>query len=63
MGIPGLFFLYFFSMYFHIEKFADYWIRTADLWYSKFPLYQLSSVIRSGDLWDFGQLLKAFGNK
>ena len=42
--------------------YADDWIQTADLWCQEKLLYELSSVTRSGDLLDFGQLLNAFGN-
>ena len=48
MAIPGLFFLFIFvfSIMLIVNniniKFADDWIRTADLWYQKRPLYQLS---------------------
>ena len=46
-AIPGLFFFYFrlfyavYSKMFHMN-FAGDWIRTADLWNQKSPLYQLS---------------------
>ena len=46
-AIPGLFFFIFvFSIQLTVNKcsinFADDWIRTANLWYRKRPLYQLS---------------------
>ena len=46
-AIPGLFFFIFvFSIQLTVNKcsinFADDWSRTADLWYRKRPLYQLS---------------------
>ena len=46
-AIPGLFFFIFVvSIQLTVNKcsinFADHWIRTADLWYWKQPLYQLS---------------------
>ena len=43
---PLFFFIFVFSIQLTVNKcsinFADDWIRTADLWYRKRPLYQLS---------------------
>ena len=39
---PASFFIFVFSIQLTVNNFADDWIRTADLWCRKRPLYQLS---------------------